>query len=84
MLGRFRNALYNAIGSIEQQDGTNATAATNGTASVGAGVRSSGPTASSLLSANGAGRVKYPYQRPVFLHLFTEDEVQVRTQRPSA
>lgn len=69
MLGRFRSALYNAIGTLdaEQQHGQQDPGGGPATATGG----SSGQGSSS-------GRaVKYAYQRPVFLQLFTEDEVQV-------
>lgn len=64
MLGRFRSAIYSAIGPIEDE--------TNGDiAGVGAhGARHGSPL-------NKPSRQKYSYQRPAFLKLETDDEIQV-------
>jgi hypothetical protein len=56
MLGRFRSAIYNAIGNLEDE----------------AGLAGSSPSHAS------PGRLKYRYQRPSFLKLDTDDEIQVR------
>ena len=64
MLGRFRNALYSAMGTPEAGE-------------------TGSPTVTDLRSridsVNGTSnkKVKYAYQRPIFLQLFTEDEIQV-------
>ena len=60
MLGRFRSALYNAIGSIEAEPGSP--------------LHPSEPEAA---QAQVLPKVKYAYQRPIFLQMFTEDEIQV-------
>jgi len=59
MLGRFRSAVYNAIGGLEE-DG------------VVSNLRQSSP-----LHSKKPSREKYRYQRPHFLKLETEDEIQV-------
>jgi len=69
MLGRFRSAIYNAIGSIETADGTG-TIPTQQDGQGGSVLDGGGVT-----GARGS-RVKYAYQRPIFLQLFTEDEIQ--------
>jgi len=58
MLGRFRSALYNAIGNLEEEGG-------------GGPIRQGSPT------HQPQQRQKYNYQRPAFLKLETEDEIQV-------
>jgi protein phosphatase 1H len=58
MLGRFRSALYNAIGNLEEEGGV-------------APPRQGSPTSQTTI------RQKYNYQRPAFLKLETEDEIQV-------
>ena len=64
MLGRFRSALYSAIGTPEGGD----TGSPNVT-----------DLRSRIDSVNGSSskKVKYAYQRPIFLQLFSEDEIQV-------
>jgi len=59
MLGRFRSAVYNAIGGLEE-DGVAAT------------LKQAGSPVH-----NKPSREKYRYQRPLFLRLETEDEIQV-------
>jgi len=60
MLGRFRSALYSAIGPLEE----------DGVGETGQGSRQN--------SANWKpNKQKYSYQRPAFLKLATEDEIQV-------
>jgi len=59
MLGRFKSAVYNAIGGIEDEGVIN-------------GIKHPSPTHTSKPS-----REKYKYQRPHFLKLETEDEIQV-------
>ena len=54
MLGRFRSAIYSAIGNLDDE----------------AGLAGSSPSHS-------PGRLKYNYQRPSFLKLDTDDEIQV-------
>ena len=58
MLGRFRSAIYNAIGNLEEEGGV-------------APPRQGSPTSQTTV------RQKYNYQRPAFLKLETEDEIQV-------
>lgn len=66
MLGRFRSALYSAIGTPE-----------------GGEVSPVAPNVADLRSridttVNGTKvKVKYGYQRPIFLQLFSDDEIQV-------
>lgn len=55
MLGRFRSAIYSAIGNLDEETGL----------------------AGSSPSHHGPGRLKYNYQRPAFLKLDTDDEIQV-------
>ena len=64
MLGRFRSALYSAMGTPEAGD----TGSPNVT-----------DLRSRIDSVNGSSskKVKYAYQRPIFLQLFSEDEIQV-------
>lgn len=57
MLGRFRSALYNAIGNLEEEGG--------------------GPVRQGSPTHQPTQRQKYNYQRPAFLKLETEDEIQV-------
>ena len=85
MIGRFRSALYNAIGNLEMEGGGGGAAA-NGTAQVNGGSNEGGASASggghSSSRVNGSMsptslKVKYGYQRPIFLQLFSEDEIQV-------
>jgi len=59
MLGRFKSAVYNAIGGLEEDNVVN-------------GIKHPSPTHISKPS-----REKYKYQRPHFLKLETEDEIQV-------
>ena len=69
MLGRFRSAIYSAMGTAEGAE----------PAPNVADLRSRIDTVNG--TSNGsekkAAKVKYAYQRPVFLQLFTDDEVQV-------
>jgi len=59
MLGRFRSAIYSAIGPLDEEGiGEQPTRQTGGT-----GVK--------------PNKQKYSYQRPAFLKLVTEDEIQV-------
>ncbi len=58
MLGRFRSAIYNAIGNLDEEAG---------------GLAGSSPAHTVV------GRLKYRYQRPAFLKLDTEDEIQVKS-----
>jgi len=60
MLGRFRSALYSAIGPLEEDVGSES----------GQGSRHSSP-------GTKPSKQKYSYQRPAFLKLSTEDEIQV-------
>ena len=86
MFGRFRNAanaIYSAINLDPDASGAAAAGAispqhTNGhpeTVGVGGAVGGGGGGGKS-----GANRVKYAYQRPIFLQLFTDDEIQVRSR----
>jgi len=59
MLGRFRSAIYSAIGPLDEEGGGDATQTRHGS------------------PLNKPTRQKYSYQRPVFLKLETEDEIQV-------
>lgn len=56
MLGRFRSAIYNAIGNLDDEAGL---------------------SGSSSSPSHTPGRLKYRYQRPAFLKLDTDDEIQV-------
>lgn len=70
MLGRFRSALYNAIGTLDATTESGAPIpGSGGTLPAGEGGRRASPET--------GPKVKYPYQRPVFLQLFTDDEIQV-------
>ena len=70
MIGRFRHALYSAIGTLDAGDDAAAVAggmANGGGGAAGGGVGGVGPAPS---SGSTAGlRVKYPYQRPLFLQV---------------
>ena len=74
MIGRFRNALYNAIGNLDGSD-DGANQAINGDASSSSAASRRSDSASSSSSSNSV-KVKYSYQRPIFLQLFTDDEIQ--------
>lgn len=73
MIGRFRNALYNAIGNLDAENAPHGTLLPNG--SSGSHEGSSSSSRHSL--KNSDMKVKYAYQRPIFLQLFTDDEIQV-------
>jgi len=60
MLGRFRSALYNAIGNLDEE-----------------GPGGGGPVRQGSPTHQPTQRQKYNYQRPAFLKLETEDEIQV-------
>jgi len=64
MFGRFRSAIYSAIGPLDEAQDS------NGDLSGSHGNRHGSPT-------NKPTRQKYSYQRPAFLKLETEDEIQV-------
>ena len=71
MLGRFRSAIYGALGTPEGEPG-----------STGSGSSPSVPDLRSRIDSVSNGissgkKVKYAYQRPIFLQLFSEDEIQV-------
>lgn len=76
MIGRFRNALYNAIGNLDAESPQNVP----GTAGSGSG--SVVPTNGHIGDGGGSRgvkeglKVKYAYQRPIFLQLFSDDEIQ--------
>ncbi len=85
MIGRFRNAIYNAIGGLEEGSGANGTASSSSPNGAYDGHQPYKGPSSSSSSAGGGGhqqhgggglRVKYPYQRPLFLQLFSDDEIQ--------
>lgn len=63
MLGRFRNALYSAMGTPEGETPPNV-----------ADIRSRIDSVSQNVAKI---KVKYAYQRPIFLQLFSDDEIQV-------
>lgn len=67
MLGRFRSALYSAIGTPEGVE----------PAPNVADLRSRIDSVNYANGASGKSKVKYAYQRPVFLQLFSDDEIQV-------
>ena len=71
MLGRFRNALYSAMGTPEGMDPAPNVADLRS--------RIDGVSLNGTSGASGQSKVKvkYAYQRPIFLQLFTEDEIQV-------
>ena len=88
---RFRNALYNAIGNLDgDQTGAGVTNGTHdgghhhhGGGGGGAHAYKRAGDGASASSGSGPGgppaaglRVKYPYQRPLFLQLFSDDEIQ--------
>ena len=68
MLGRFRSALYSAMGTPEGGEPAPNVADLRSRIDVVNG--SSGHTVNK-------SKVKYAYQRPIFLQLFSEDEIQV-------
>lgn len=70
MLGRFRSALYTAIGTPEIEAGQVAHSGVSGGGSTSR-------TSAKESASGGSQRVKYAYQRPIFLQLFTDDEIQV-------
>lgn len=74
MLGRFRSAIYNAIGTVEVEPGTPAIPGLLGSADTGRGGKFGSDGSNGTLNVN---KVKYAYQRPIFLQLFTDDEIQV-------
>ncbi|KAK4309243.1 hypothetical protein Pmani_003132 [Petrolisthes manimaculis] len=75
MLSRFKTALYNVVGSFDPGDGA--------TSSLGPGVTSghassSGGIRTGLLPGSSKEKsVRFPYTRPHFLQLGSEDEIQV-------
>ena len=81
MIGRFRNALYNAIGNLEENGSSGSHHQANGSSDQsGGGGRRLTFTGDSPSTSGGSLRVKYPYQRPIFLQLFTDDEIQVKRE----
>lgn len=72
MLGRFRNALYSAMGSPEGGE----VSAPNSVAEI----RSKIDTAVNGHGGSGTGqkKVKYAYQRPIFLQLFTGKRLSLK------
>eukprot|EP00095_Tigriopus_kingsejongensis_P012725 maker-scaffold43_size480169-snap-gene-2.24 protein:Tk12725 transcript:maker-scaffold43_size480169-snap-gene-2.24-mRNA-1 annotation:"hypothetical protein DAPPUDRAFT_323991" len=75
MIGRFRNALYNAIGNLEMEGGPGGVASSDTAPASGGGGGGSGGGGRN--KAVNKLKVKYAYQRPIFLQLFTDDEIQV-------
>ncbi|XP_059085259.1 protein phosphatase 1H-like [Tigriopus californicus] len=73
MIGRFRNALYNAIGNLDVENAPNGSLLANGSGSHDG----SSSTSSRHSFKNSDMKVKYAYQRPIFLQMFTDDEIQV-------
>lgn len=77
MLGRFKNALYSAMGGVDVEGVTVA-----GDQRVPSGgprplSKPDSPQGHGAQGGSGVHRVKYGYQRPIFLQLFTDDEIQV-------
>ena len=62
MFGRFRSAIYSAMGTADGEPAPNVT-----------DLRSRVDTVNGTVKA----KVKYGYQRPIFLQLFSDDEIQV-------
>jgi len=75
MLLRFKSAIYNAISGTEV-DGVSLSGEPRQYSTARQAAQTDSPTANGA-SYSGANRFKYGYQRPVFLQLFTEDEIQV-------
>ncbi|KAK7077535.1 Protein serine threonine phosphatase activity protein [Halocaridina rubra] len=76
MLSRFKTALYNVVGSFDPGDGSLGNLApgvTAGLPSASGVVR----TAQALQNSLREKGVRFPYTRPHFLQLGTEDEIQV-------
>ncbi|XP_071514535.1 protein phosphatase 1H [Panulirus ornatus] len=75
MLNRFKTALYNVVGSFDPGDGT--------LGGLGPGVTSSLPSAAGVVRTGVIGSslreksLQFPYTRPHFLQLGSEDEIQV-------
>lgn len=67
MLGRFRSALYSAIGTPEGIEPPPNVA----------DLRSRIDSVNYANGTSGKSKVKYAYQRPIFLQLFSDDEIQV-------
>ncbi len=90
MIGRFRNALYNAIGGLDESVSSSGFGGGGGGGGGGTAANGAhdghqpykGPSAAAAAAAGAPGsaghgqRVKYPYQRPLFLQLFSDDEIQ--------
>ena len=62
MFGRFRSAIYSAMGTADGEPAPNV-----------ADLRSR----VDLVNGTVKAKVKYGYQRPIFLQLFSDDEIQV-------
>ena len=73
MLGRFRSAIYGALGTPEGEPGS--TGSGSGSSPSVPDLRSRIDSVSNGISSG--KKVKYAYQRPIFLQLFSEDEIQV-------
>ena len=73
MLGRFRSAIYGALGTPEGEPGS--TGGPAGSSPSVPDLRSRIDSVSNGISSS--KKVKYAYQRPIFLQLFSEDEIQV-------
>ncbi|KAK8737254.1 hypothetical protein OTU49_004409 [Cherax quadricarinatus] len=75
MLNRFKTALYNVVGSFDPGDGT--------LGGLGPGVTNNLPTAAGVArtgvssSSSKEKSLRFPYTRPHFLQLGSEDEIQV-------
>ena len=75
MIGRFRHALYSAIGTLDNgEDGANAP----GSNVLANGASGAGGSGGNTSSPSGAMRVKYPYQRPLFLQVSKEKELSIK------
>ena len=76
MLGRFKSAVYNAIGGIEEEGVINGIKHQSPTHTRFAG-KDEGHEFLHEFHCSKPSREKYKYQRPHFLKLETEDEIQV-------